>query len=597
MADDYKIFKDINLINNQLDEMSGEILTTIQSDRHKIYANIIKSISNNIKNFIYDLSEPIFKNRSFDKIMNSEEFNANIKEIDADLKNSRDYIKNLKKLTKDSFNYFNLYDNYLNKKLSKVNNNIKSISLYIGEEAREISSSCQNDLTQSEDIDGSETTLNVNQVKGYASLDMKGSVDLTDEASVEVLDNSNGYLGNYHEVEVKENAGEFNPSQENRIIFKGERNTRDDLSSLTDDRPSTWIEYECCDFSDQKKEDVCKGYNVSWAHTPGSNNEPLRLNIKFTLDKVSIINWIDINPFIHEKLARIKLKEIKIASEKNGSTQTVVENVNLNSRQSDEEAGIFNFEPTLAKEIYMYFVQPKSYRTPLGHVYFESKVKVKDTSTTDFLIFEDTDVSYRTITERVPGPNANIDSPETGTDQFLWNKQSTEIVGENITKKREYFDGKRWLIGLRDIGINSYSYRENGKLLTNTYSSPEPIKRISLNATDIIPPRFYEGKTEETNYSNRHKWVRYYISINNGKTWHRIAPKSRNLSEYPHEYYINTTYAGDQKSTEILETEDKVHDVTLKVEMERPTSIDNADSYTPILENYNLKLESTVEEV
>ncbi|MFW6016518.1 MAG: hypothetical protein ACOCRK_08770 [bacterium] len=594
MSDNYKIFKNINLINNKIDLISQNILDTIREDKLGTFSNVIKAISNNIRNYIYNLNQPVFKKRKAKDIFSSQDYNNNMKEINTDIKNCYEDLVALQSLNKDNYNYFNITTNHLNEKIASVNQELEKIKSNINLDNSSLTIVTKSFFNNLDTIDTDSTTAGINLKKGYASLNINSKINVSKNSEVNIMKTSNGYPGNYHEVEVTDKVGGVDIDN-NNIIFKGENDSHDDLTTLIDDNPSTWFEYECANFPDEKKEDPCKGYNIDWAHTPGKNNEPLRLNLKFTLNQPEIINMIDITPFFGEEIDDILIKEIKISDVSNGETKSILGDIRINKKENGLYSnGILNFEPVLAKEVYIFLEEDQSYEAKIGHIYYEAKIKIKKTETDDFLIWSDTDVTYETITERVSGPDVEIDV-DTGGESWLWHTESTEIVSSTVTKKREYFEGERWLIGLREVGINSYKYDDTNVIISNNYYSPQPIKHISLKVNEEIPSNFYNNKTEQTNYNNRNEWIKYFISIDDGKTWERISPLNRKLNEYPTDYYINIP-GNDNPNSKILETNNDINNVKIKIEFSRPTDIDRAENYTPILKDYYLKLDTFTEE-
>lgn len=77
-----------------------------------------------------------------------------------------------------------------------------------------------------------------------------------------------------------------------------------------------------------------------------------------------------------------------------------------------------------------------------------------------------------------------------------------------------YWDKIRWAIGLRSIGIYAYNYAESSEGVSVTYKSPKEIQKISLSVDEQIP----------SNYPLTQRWIQYFISVDNGGTWHRINP-------------------------------------------------------------------------
>jgi hypothetical protein len=139
------------------------------------------------------------------------------------------------------------------------------------------------------------------------------------------------------------------------------------------------------------------------------------------------------------------------------------------------------------------------------------------------------------------------------------------------------------MIGIREIKISACTFEKYGKYVSNTFTTDDVITSITLEAKEYIP-----GDNPEI--------LKYYISLNGGTTWHQIYPIHRAYQGI-YKYYINNDSIENLLSNNTTQNKSKnlsiigeAKKVQLKIEMNRPTGIENEEFSTPIVYQYKLKL-------
>ena len=157
-------------------------------------------------------------------------------------------------------------------------------------------------------------------------------------------------------------------------------------------------------------------------------------------------------------------------------------------------------------------------------------------------------------------------------------------------------DRSRFAIGIKDVNLYSYTFAESSEFVSVPFLSPGPISKLALKVDETIPVSFYStsesAKTENS-------WIQYYVSVDNGSSWSRISPMTHRTSYdedgatvIPEIININSDVpAADRKNNAAyIDTEADVYSVRFKAALSRPTDINNAESYTPILAKYALQI-------
>lgn len=395
------------------------------------------------------------------------------------------------------------------------------------------------------------------------------------------------------------------------------------------------------------------GSKKTWAKNP--ENGVLKLDLRITLPEPKYANYIDIDSFVipyddyKQSFENFEVREVKIAPHEKAEREIIyhrdidIEKSYLDKipeyenfgQDTDNSNRIFNFRPKDVQVIEIYLEQPNSYDCWIGHRYGWMDVKYKIEKK---FIFWEYDTDYVESHNRIPIAGINRDAVtknlEAGFDLgeiigaglvgagigagfaalagFSWNPivwiaaiLGIFLLSEDVSKVYETptapwleaFKGWRYAIGIRDVNLNSYIYEPEGTVITKNYEIPKPVKKIEMSFVEDIPSIFYSNETEQTHYRNSSSWIKHYFSIDDGTTWYPIT-ENKNDSKIPSVYYVNTEPVDINYTGKIgyIDSEEEVKKIMFKSDLKRPTDLEDAKYFTPILDNITAKIEVVPEE-
>lgn len=150
-----------------------------------------------------------------------------------------------------------------------------------------------------------------------------------------------------------------------------------------------------------------------------------------------------------------------------------------------------------------------------------------------------------------------------------------------------HFDKTRWAIGIRDIGAFNYRYAPTSEMVSQPFSSPRPIAKVSLRVVEQIPAIFPLGR----------RYITYYVSPDNGETWHEINPLDHPsyLDDQgrviPRILTFNPDVGGPSgELRKFVETGSPVIQVRFRAVFRTAEGIDDPERYSPVLRSYRLQL-------
>lgn len=456
---------------------------------------------------------------------------------------------------------------------------------------------------------------------------------LATDTIVNVLEGSNGFLGNNQEIDDPSLAPLSPNGNEKLYSFVGETNRHADLTSLLDDNPTTWVEFEKYLVGEEDRATVkslnfeyyltgsdasqyLTGQNaantttantgtVSWAD--GITDGVLTLNLEFDLGTTNVVNLITFLPFglIDNKNAPILVKNVSVSSNRTDWSILGPENLwisnSIDRQISNIDAEVINVgeafwvnnNSDLVQYIRFEIHQPSALTTNIGHLYYLDKNAdipvtiftntTSGTGTASTTTASSGDASLANIISKSPitrpdgafrkqGPIPPIDNP-------LYYNTNANAISNDLLQKREYFVGSRWAIGIRDIGVYNNIYQTTSKMISKRFDIPGIVDRVALEADVVIP----------SDYDQSQRWVRFYISPNNGLQWFELARVQDDFAGIPEIISFN-----NPTPLELRETGVSYQDVTgtvkslrLKIEITRP---DSNQSTSPVVKSYKLKV-------
>lgn len=393
-------------------------------------------------------------------------------------------------------------------------------------------------------------------------------VDLSANADVFVLSTSNGFPGNNEEI--------LPPQESERYRFRAEDSQSNDLAAIRDAEPDTWFEYERYElpgtirnrkgsnftYADQQIQEDGTSVTrlVNWAEGPESG--VLKLNLEFDLKSIQMINYIDITPYGLEGNSNqpifvrsiqtssnatdwydVEPDSVYLGTDVNVSTARVAPNIAVSR-------AVWPIPTRAARYVRIQLEQSRPIRANIGHLYWNDR---------------------KTGEQRVPGPVPRIENPSEYKDK--------ETQGD-LVQGREYFVGKRWAIGIRDISIKQINYNPRSVIVTRQLQAGGVIDRVVLESADVEVPH---------DYPSDQRWVRFFISPDDGVNWYPIAKITDEDIGIPEQISFNDPLPDSLREPGVynVNTDTAVTAIRMKVEMLRPN--DRVQT-TPVLKSYALKI-------
>lgn len=183
---------------------------------------------------------------------------------------------------------------------------------------------------------------------------------------------------------------------------------------------------------------------------------------------------------------------------------------------------------------------------------------------------------------------------------FFGSKKTVDrqVSPQTITKQWTVTknDRSRFAMGIRDINVYSYTFAESSEFVSVPFLSPKPISKLALKVDETIPSIFY---STDSTVQTENDWLTYFVSIDDGTSWSRISPASHRTtygadgsSIVPEIININSDVPSVDREnpSAYIDVATDVYSVRFKAVLKRPTDINNAESYTPILSKYSLQI-------
>lgn len=557
-------------------------------------------VSDTIRRYYVNLGRPLLVKRPADPdhLPFLEEHNEMVDEMAADISILFDEVKKIGDGLSDHFNYAQSERLRIENRIRGISSLVNDLNL-IANESYGNTIYFKDSFTDYDKIEESMimgTPVKISTREGIVTLARTDASNVSNTASIKLLQ-GDGEKGTAHlakKINVETVDGQFSI----QASYISDQTPNNDPSVVLDGRPDTVFEYQMVGLSINDIVNTGKGYDFDWVKGK-QFNDVLRLKLVIELDKVKDINWLNLNPY-HPPGSTGKVTVYSIRTSEDGfdykplySDGNYVINAELNTTPQTYRAddvfnmkndfsaskfagqGVWSFGTRKAKYVEIVLDQNESYESLVGHTYYEKVTVVKDPNTG---VDKETSI-------RIPSSDApeNILTGAPGKYPL--------VNQEYIRKSIETFKGWRYAIGLRDVNIMSYEFAEKSEFVSKRFTLKKPIKEILLYANEKIPVEFLSDIVKSND------WIQYYISIDD-INWHRISPMHQqpmNPEEFaPKIYEINKTNNDLQTSFKLhkgyIQSDKEVNGVRLKVVMQRPTALESAMSFTPILEDYSLRV-------
>lgn len=577
----------------------NKILVQYSNGEIKTELEMLYKLKHALKEFYSSVGKPTFKATSAKGTPVSFHFNVMIEKAYNDLEIMINECKGMSTAIESSFVDIELSRkmlsnkiNYIDKKLNDIKN---KITINNNSRITSFSDSFIN-LDYTEIGTTKDTNIaNINTTDGVLTLAPTNVKNLSSTCKIEVLNNSNGFPGNTHMIDVLE--GELH--------FIGNNNLHINLNDIIDDNIDTWFEYEIFKIDDKIKES-CNGFgfeykeNVSWI----TENDKLKLVLKLILAEPNECNWLNLTPFMSDSKASKASTIIKVTiSDGNADSQCIT-----TVREFNKDVVIM-FTPQIVSHITIEFEQNTFYETSIGHYYF---VKNDALST---LVFDDIQSS---LYNRIEGEKPSVESLGMKYDPSIskciqpknYSSDINQIITDtniiksalfttpastyNVQSSVEILKAYRYFIGIKNISISNYQFTTASEYISKPFTTNDFITSITLESDELIPKEFDEFIDKNFEDAEKYSWVKgqwikYAITFNDGVDWEAIWPKHRAF-QGPCTFKINSdTPVSLRKGTSIKYVNKLMEpsSVKIKINLQRPVG----EIYkTPLVFQYKLNL-------
>lgn len=349
------------------------------------------------------------------------------------------------------------------------------------------------------------------------TLPIKKRSSTVNDLIVEILDSSNGFPGNTHEV--------YDLS--NNIKFIGESNPRINLLDIdTSDTPynatssNEYFEFEMYNLDE---EEVFKTGNIGFKYKENvlwvNNDKELKLNLKITAVVPFKTNSLNIIAPIKKNAKTITpiIKRV-ILIDALAQTEAIVLNTSF------EDSILVTFKERDIKSVIIEFVQTESYKTKVCRYYgllddyknistFISKVDVAKIEQPVHSI-NLLNLKYDSVKQKIIYPSTK------NKDLFLSDEfiKSSLFYMDNYNNliNRDIVSANRFSIAIAGLNLTCKEYNPFGVYISKRHYLEDDIKQIVFSANDFIPIHFKDCKNS----------IRYFISFDNNE-WIRIYPKEK----------------------------------------------------------------------
>lgn len=466
-------------------------------------------------------------------------------------------------------------------------------------------------------------------------------------ATIKILTGSNGFTGNNQEI-TDPTVAYINPvTHEREYTFVSEAARYSNLAAVLDNKPNTWFEFEkyWVTASDRAK---AKNYNFKYAVTNDGSaaylidgrlvgtdskidwadgiatGDALRLNLEIDLKTAKKVNLLKLLPYGLKDNSNTPIKILTVKTSLDGNNWTILplSNIWLSnsldkqiSQLTNEKvivgSGAWATDGTSIRYIRFEIEQPRPINSYIGHLYYlpkdtvttsvdtmvvipsflstdgvaynvdlpydanmtyDGKVVTAPTTNSTVIIEGDTTTSSTLDALRQEGPTPPITNPQ------LYYSNKSALVN-NLIQKKEYFKGKRWVIGIRDITILENVYSKQSTMVSKRFDIPGIVDRVAIEADIQIPD----------NYDLSIPWVRFYISPDDGATWHEVSRIQDDFLNIPEIVAYNDPTPKDLRDPAVgyYDVKGTVNSLRVKIEITRP----DTDQYsTPVVKSYKLKV-------
>lgn len=378
---------------------------------------------------------------------------------------------------------------------------------------------------------------------------------------------------------------------------------------------------------------------INWANGFNESNQgTLRLKLQIDLGAIKNVNVIKFTPYglIDNKNNPVKVVKVLYSAEGSIWDTASPENVwiansidrrlsTINSETISIGDATWVLKTTTAIRYFRFEIEQRNpIQSKVGHLFYLdedfdaniqniSTVQLNLSTTAEDVIYDDNLYYDNPLYDIYLDAGEGGNSPNYGTNQTAsTNNANTELTDtqlltfrragpvppvtkptlyynasrlstNQLLQKREYFEGLRWAIGIRDIELNSIVFNETSFFISNKLQISGLVDRVALEADLIIPDTFDSSVN----------WIKFFISPDDGINWYPISRIQDDFLDIPEMIAFNDPTPIDlrEPGVEYIETGQTVDSLRIKVEFTRPS--DN-QYLTPLLKLYKLKVKKRI---
>lgn len=581
MTNDLQIKRRIDVVKNRMVEILRHLAAQKEQGVIKSPAELQHVVYHELQKFYEAIGNPSFKQIKAWGPPYSADHNLMIEQMLNDLYTLYAEVKNMTEDVKSNYEQVELERQSFMKRISEVETTVQTISTKIKEDLdvivfRDNFSSV--DYYNRDGVRGIPAHLSSDD--GILTLNRIQGEEFNEYANITII-KGDGLPGNTHVVR----------STNNHLKFDGEEELHINLADILDGNGDTWFEYESFQISEHtqaltQNKDFRYKESIDWVN---QEIRSMRCVLKIDFTKSRNMNWLSFTPYIpSDRGALPAIIEKVVVSDDKGDMQ------GLGFEEQFNRGKAYIFPRQRCKTITLYLRQDTSYPVDIGHPYFK-QVNQESTSILDEEYIhsgvrvhgvnpsiENLGVSYDTGKSEIIYPirkfGDTIDN-ESIKKQNLFTVPSVSATGETVLSGMERLPAYRYMIGLRDVHLANYQFSHESQYVSVPFVSPRSIKEVSMDATLDIPDRFYEGD-----------WVKFFITINKGRTWHPIDLKDVHKQGTKTRYLFNSKTPKEGRLDEVgyIESPEDVYEIQIKIELSRPVNIEDETYYTPVVYGYEL---------
>ena len=156
----------------------------------------------------------------------------------------------------------------------------------------------------------------------------------------------------------------------------------------------------------------------------------------------------------------------------------------------------------------------------------------------------------------------------------------TRAIPIPLKRKFEIYPAKRAAIGIRSIDVYNNMYQSNGEIVSKPFVFPYDVKNLTMSA---------DVKLDSRSLNNTSQYVKYSVSLDDGKTWILISPIENPFSGVPEilSFNENISSLGQVKGVSYFNYPDipkETKNIRVKIELTKPRNY----NISPIVYSYQI---------